>query len=155
MRKRGLHLQIEFKRSPYSGVIPCLDHFAGHALGIISNGRSSKQRKKLDNLGIAQRFSTVVVSGDLGIAKPAAGIFRSACMAAGREPSECVYVGDDLESDAEGSMQAGLNAIWLNRNGSEKLVGGVTVNSLANLDDVIESHNNEVHSISESRANKD
>jgi putative hydrolase of the HAD superfamily len=136
----------------YRDAIPCLEQFANHALGIISNGKSSQQRKKLAQLGIAQRFRAVIVSGDVGVAKPALGIFVAACTAVGRQPSECVYVGDDLMSDAQGSKRAGLHAIWLNRHGPEKATAVVTVASLQDLGELIESHNNEVHWISESRA---
>ena len=52
----------------YPDVMPCLDHFARHVLGVISNGDSNQQRKKLRQLGIIERFSTVLVSGDLGVA---------------------------------------------------------------------------------------
>ena len=137
----------------YPDTMPCLNHFTGHNLGIISNGKSSQQNKKLHQLGIADRFSTIVISGDVGIAKPAAGIFAAACAKAGRDPDECVYIGDDFESDVEGGMQAGLHTVWLNRKKQPKPSGAVTVATLAELDEVIESHNNEVHSISESRAN--
>lgn len=135
----------------YSDAMPSLNHFAGHSLGIISNGQASQQNKKLEQLGIADRFSAVVISGDIGVAKPDADIFTTACNTAGRGPDECVYVGDDFKSDAEGSMRAGLHAVWINRSGSENPGEIVTIRSLAELDEVIESHNNEVHSISESR----
>lgn len=138
--------------SLYPDLRQCLARFKEHKLGVISNGDTNQQRHKLRTLGIADIFSTTVISGDLGVAKPAAGIFAAACEAACKKPDECVYVGDDLKSDAEGSMQAGLHAIWLNRDGATESTGFVTVTSLAELDKVIESHNNKVHSIFASHA---
>ncbi len=135
----------------YPDVRPCLAKFKGHQLGVISNGDAKQQRQKLAALGVLC-FSTIVISGDIGIAKPAEGIFAAACRAAGRKRNECVYVGDDLHSDAEGSLQAGLHAVWLNRDGSTVPSGFTALGSLACLDEVIESHNNDVHSIRASRA---
>lgn len=137
----------------YSDVKACLDHLSKHALGIISNGKSSQQRKKLEILGIAEKFSVITISGDIGVAKPAAGIFKAACEIAGRQPHECVYVGDDLESDVQGSMQVGIHAVWLNRKGVAKPEGIVTIQTLADFSKVIRSHTSEIHSLSVDRAN--
>jgi putative hydrolase of the HAD superfamily len=103
----------------FGDVEPCLQEMAGISLGIISNGDSQQQRAKLETLGIAGRFSHVIISGDIKTAKPDIGIFTAACQACGLRPDECVYVGDDFEVDARGSRRAGVRGIWLNRNGTE------------------------------------
>lgn len=139
----------------YPDVRPCLARLSRQKLGVISNGDSSQQRRKLRLSGIANVFSTVVISGDLGVAKPDAGIFTAACEAASRNPDECVYVGDDQKSDVEGSMQAGLHAVRLNRDGTTVETGFVTIASLEELDKVVVLHNNEVHTISESPTKTD
>jgi putative hydrolase of the HAD superfamily len=101
----------------FEDVKPSLDNLSRHALGIISNGDPKQQRDKLQALGIAGYFSHVLISGDIGIAKPDPGIFQAACRAAGKQPQECMYVGDDYEVDIVGSRRAGLTGVWLNRNG--------------------------------------
>ena len=103
----------------YDDVLDCLEELSGYGLGIISNGDSEQQRQKLHNLGIIGMFSTIVISGDIGISKPEAGIFITACERAGVAPDQCYFVGDNLKIDAEAGTKAGLTGIWLNRDGRE------------------------------------
>lgn len=58
-----------------------------------------------------------MASSEAGSAKPAAGIFRTACAGLGVPPGEAAYVGDRLVTDARGAAAAGLTGIWLDRSG--------------------------------------
>ena len=60
----------------------------------------------------------MVISEDIGVAKPHPGIFEAACEAVGASPSACVLVGDRLELDALGARDAGLTGVWLDRRGT-------------------------------------
>jgi len=117
----------------FADVRPCLAELDGRRLGIISNGDSKQQRQKIEMLGIAGRFSTVVISGDVGSSKPAVEIFLTACRAAQMDPDQCYYVGDDVESDVYGSRNAGLQAIWLNRDAGVGSPDIPTISTLAEL----------------------
>ena len=97
----------------------CLNELTGIKLGIISNGNAIQQKQKLTSLEILDRFSIIMISGDVGVSKPDIRIFHTACREAGVRPSECWHVGDDLQADVHGSISSGLNGIWLNRNGQE------------------------------------
>jgi putative hydrolase of the HAD superfamily len=99
----------------FPNVLPCLDRLTAHTPGIISNGNTEQQRKKLDVGGIVARFSMVVTSEAVGVAKPDPRIFTRACQAAAAHPTQCVYVGDRQEMDARAGHQAGWTGIWLNR----------------------------------------
>lgn len=125
----------------FGDVEPCLQEMAEVKLGIISNGDSRQQRAKLERLGIAGRFSTIIISGDINTAKPEAVIFSAACHAAGLRPDECVYVGDDFEVDARGSQRAGMRGIWLNRNGRTCPDYAEMITSLKELKNQIGLHN--------------
>jgi putative hydrolase of the HAD superfamily len=71
-----------------------LDALRGdHAMGLVTNGASCLQREKLAASGLADRFDAIVVSGDLGRAKPDAAIFAHAVRALGAEPGDAVIVG--------------------------------------------------------------
>ena len=128
----------------YPDVKPCLNNIKGLPLGIISNGDSIQQRQKLEVLGIAGYFSIVVISGDIGIAKPDRGIFHAACNAGSTDPSDCIHVGDDLHGDVEGSISAGLKGVWLNRNVKECSTENLTISTLQELIEIIKSHNHRV-----------
>ena len=99
----------------FPDVQPALAALAGKPLGIITNGDSVQQRSKLDRMGIADRFSVVIISGEMGVAKPEPGIFAEACRRAGEAPGLCWYVGDRLETDAMAAVAAGMRGVWLNR----------------------------------------
>ncbi len=102
----------------YPDVLPCLEALAGERLGVISNGDGDQQRRKLEDLGLARHFELVLISSDLGRAKPDPAIFARACSLAGLEAAECVYVGDRLDTDARAAGRAGLRGIFLDRTGA-------------------------------------
>jgi putative hydrolase of the HAD superfamily len=101
----------------YDDVLPCLDSLSAYRLAVISNGDSGQQRRKLERTGIASRFESAVISGDLGVSKPHPDIFRQGLRELGVSAEEAVYVGDHLESDALGAQGVGMWAIWLARGG--------------------------------------
>ena len=125
----------------FSDVESCLDQFAGTRLGIISNGQAYQQRLKLIHMGLIDRFSTIIISEELGLSKPDPRIFLEACRAAKVNPSECWHVGDNFNADALGSLSAGLRGIWLNRRGLDCQEGIPTIRSLSELKGVIDSFN--------------
>jgi len=98
---------------------PCLDTLrsAGLALGVITNGDAAEQRRKLATVGLADRFDAVVISGEVGAAKPDAAIFAHACGLLGARPDEALHVGDRLDLDARAAAAAGLTGVWLDRRG--------------------------------------
>ena len=111
----------EFKertRRLFPDAIETLDALGCCRLGVISNGSSARQRQKLASVGILDRFAVVVISEDIGVAKPHPGIFEAACEAVGASPSACVHVGDRLDVDALGARDAGLTGVWLDRRGT-------------------------------------
>ncbi len=99
----------------FDDVLPCLNALSNCKLGIISNGSTEQQTKKLCRTGIAERFDIVVVSEDVGLSKPDPGIFLGACDRAGVEARQCNYIGDNLQNDALAAEAVGMQGIWLNR----------------------------------------
>ncbi|MER7078450.1 HAD family hydrolase [Saccharopolyspora kobensis] len=96
---------------------PCLDWMrdSGLRLAVITNAPSVYQRKKIAAVGLADAFDVLVISGEVGVAKPDPQIFETACEALGLRPGEVAHVGDRLDTDALGAARAGLHGIWLNR----------------------------------------
>jgi putative hydrolase of the HAD superfamily len=120
--------------SLFPDVLACLDSLAGHRLGVLTNGDSEQQRKKLSCTGIADRFSFVLASGDCGLAKPDRGIFVRACYALNVEPGSVTYVGDSYETDAVAARRAGLRGVWLDRKGCAAVAhAGPIIRSLSEL----------------------
>ncbi|MBV9328545.1 MAG: HAD family hydrolase [Chloroflexi bacterium] len=88
---------------------------AGLLLALVTNGAADSQRDVLRSFGIEQQFSAVVISGELGVAKPDPAIFAVAIDKLGVKPEHVWHVGDSLEKDVIGAKAAGLTAVWLNR----------------------------------------
>lgn len=89
----------------------------GLATAVITNGASDTQRAVLGALGIEARFDAVIVSGEVGVAKPDPAIFELALGAMGVNGDQAWHVGDNIRIDVAGARAAGLTAVWLNRDG--------------------------------------
>lgn len=88
-------------------------------LAAIPNAAGDHQRAKLAALGLESAFDVVLISGELGVAKPHRAIFQRACRVREGRPAQAVRVGDrlDTDTDAEGARDAGLHGVWLDRSG--------------------------------------
>ncbi len=90
------------------------------AFALITNGASDTQREALQVLGIEDYFGAVVISGEVGAAKPDAPVFRLALELLGIEPEAAWHVGDNLLTDVAGAKASNLTAVWLNRAGTPR-----------------------------------
>jgi len=79
-----------------------------YRVGVLTDGPDDTQRDKLRRLGWSDAFDVVVVTGELGTAKPDRRAFSAMCNALGVAPAETVYVGDNPERDIAGAAAAGL-----------------------------------------------
>lgn len=96
-----------------------LSEIAGkYELGIVSNGIGEAQRGRLRAGRIDDRFGSVVVSDEAGVRKPDARIFERALRELGVSREETLFIGDSLQDDYHGAIQAGLDFCYYNRNGS-------------------------------------
>lgn len=102
---------------PLEGAVSLLNVLKGHVkLGIITNGFTELQQARLNRTGLKQYFDCLVISEELGIAKPHPSIFNHAISLLGNPDRDHVLmVGDTLESDILGGINAGIDTCWLNR----------------------------------------
>ncbi len=123
--------------SLYPDVLPCLEALSAYPLGLITNGDGNQQRQKLQRTGIAENFTSVVISGDIGVAKPEREIFERSAEELGLKPSELLFIGDNPQADVGGAISAGWHCIWLNRTRSEQTVTAPTVTQLSEVPPLI------------------
>ncbi|WP_394203856.1 pyrimidine 5'-nucleotidase [Shewanella waksmanii] len=107
------------------------------SMGIITNGFTELQTIRLDRTGLLGAFSPVVISEEVGVAKPDVAIFNHALELMGNPaPQHVLMVGDNPESDVRGGLNAGFDTCWLNHR-NEPTPAGITphyeVKSLAQL----------------------
>lgn len=84
-------------------------------LGLITNGLKEVQRPRLKASGLDTYFDCIVVSGEIGLAKPDPAYFQHAYNLMGEPDKERVLVvGDSLFADIYGGMKFGFKACWFN-----------------------------------------
>lgn len=88
------------------------------SMGIITNGFTALQRLRLERTGCQSLFDLLVISEEVGVAKPALAIFDHAFARMGNPPKETILmVGDTLHSDILGGLNAGIDTCWMNPHG--------------------------------------
>jgi putative hydrolase of the HAD superfamily len=86
----------------------------GIRVGVLTNGPSGFQRRKLDVSGLGPELDAIAISGELGVAKPERAAFDKALALLDTRAEETAMVGDSLENDVLGAMNAGLAAaVWM------------------------------------------
>lgn len=104
-------MQVEF----YADALPALAYLASRFPVIaVSNGNADVGR-----IGIGAHFRGDVSAHLLGVAKPDPRIFHAAARAAGVASHEVLHVGDDPALDVLGGLGAGMQTVWVNREGHE------------------------------------
>ncbi|XP_004593434.3 N-acylneuraminate-9-phosphatase [Ochotona princeps] len=89
---------------------------------LLTNGDRQTQREKIEACACASYFDAIVIGGEYPEEKPAPSIFYHCCDLLGVQPGDCVMVGDTLETDIQGGLNAGLKAtVWVNRSGGVPL----------------------------------
>jgi FMN hydrolase / 5-amino-6-(5-phospho-D-ribitylamino)uracil phosphatase len=76
----------------------------------LSNGNAD-----LERVGLHRYFRGALSARGFGVGKPDARIFHAAAALAQVHPERVLHVGDDAALDVRGAMDAGMQAVWLNR----------------------------------------
>jgi putative hydrolase of the HAD superfamily len=85
-----------------------------YKLHLITNGFEQVQWRKLENAQIGSYFSTVITSEAACCLKPNKEIFDFAIGKAGCCYNESIMIGDNLDADIFGAMNAGMDTIFVN-----------------------------------------
>jgi len=92
-----------------------------------------KGDKLILDLKLNSLLDFIITSYDEKYEKPDKRIFISSTNKANVNPEECVYVGDQIESDYIGSKNAGMTPILIDRNGYYEDFSGNKITSLGEL----------------------
>ena len=97
----------------FDDALPALTFLARRfALVAVSNGNADVHR-----VGIGAHFQASVSAHVLGVAKPDVRIFQAAAASVGVAADEVLHVGDDAALDVLGGLKAGMQTVWVNREG--------------------------------------
>lgn len=97
-----------------------------YRLGVISNTVGSGDAELADALekaGILGLIDAMVTSRDFGKAKPDPAIYLEGARRLGVPLDETVMVGDRLDTDVAGALNAGIAGVWLRHPGAIPIPG--------------------------------
>ena len=87
---------------------------AGVRTGLLTNGPSWMQRRKVELLGLEGQLDAIGISEELGASKPDPAAFTATLELMGSAPDDTVMVGDHLDWDVRGALAAGMRgAVWV------------------------------------------
>jgi 2-haloacid dehalogenase len=125
----------------YLGAIDVLADLSQVAsLAIITNGIGEVQRSRIERLDLDRYFDAVVISGEVGAAKPGAEIFAMTFDELGNPPKDsALMIGDNLNSDIRGGINYGIDTCWYNPDGrtASELPIAHEISDLAGLKSII------------------
>ena len=84
--------------------------------GIVTNGNTATQHGTCRTTGLDRLAPFVIVSEEVGYAKPDPRIFLDALKLTGlASPEQVMFIGDNPRSDIDGAKRFGMKAAWVNR----------------------------------------
>jgi putative hydrolase of the HAD superfamily len=99
----------------YEDVLPALEQLrTRYRLFTASNGNAD-----IGKIGLGHFFERTINARLVGALKPDPAIFRKVIEGTDLQVHEVVYVGDDPQLDVEGARSAGMQAIWIDREGTQ------------------------------------
>ncbi len=82
---------------------------------VVTNGLQAVQRGRLARSAIGEFISALIISEEIGAAKPEPAFFAAAFARTGHPPkSDVLLIGDSLSSDMQGGVDYGLDTCWYN-----------------------------------------
>ena len=85
----------------------------GYRLWLLSNAQRVFTAYELRHLGLGSEFDGVYLSSDYGCRKPDSRFFRALIDEQGLEPSRCLMIGNDRNTDIAGAKVAGFATLYM------------------------------------------
>ncbi len=123
----------------YPGAKEILEQLAASAtLALVTNTLSEVQRARIDRLDIGRYFDAIVISTEVGSAKPSATIFDITFERLGNPNKQtAVMIGDSLSSDIRGGANYGIATCWYNPHGRIASPHNHITHEIATLDQLL------------------
>lgn len=110
----------------------------GYQIGILTNGYPRVQNSKIDVSTLRPLLDYTLISGEEGVRKPHAEVFRRAAMRLGVHPADCVFVGDNPKNDIDGALQVGMRAVFMDFQYPDVTVDASNVPHVSNLSELLD-----------------
>ncbi len=107
-----------------------------YKIALLSNAWLEAPRQTLRDKGYGRWFDVMVCSYDIKISKPDPRIFQHTLNLLEVDASEAVMIGDSIKADIEGAINAGLEAVWVDNEGTGEWKGH-TVKNISELPEML------------------
>ena len=109
------------RKNLFPHTIEILDYLKSknYVLHLITNGFDTVQYKKISSSKIDHFFTDIITSEASNSMKPHKEIFDFALAKTGAHLNESIMIGDNLEADIAGAINAGMDSIFVNHLGVE------------------------------------
>jgi putative hydrolase of the HAD superfamily len=118
------------------------DLYQKYKLVLITNGLANVQRSRLKLSSLDKYFKEIIISEEIGIAKPDPEIFEYTFnKIKHKDKKKSIIIGDSLSSDIQGGINFGIDTCWFNPDNEENLSGLVPtyeINDLLELKEILE-----------------
>jgi len=113
--------KLPFKKNLFPYTLEILTYLKakGYQLHLITNGFDLTQKSKLDNAALSHFFVEVITSEASQSLKPNVEIFEYALSKCGTSCHESIMIGDNLDADIQGGINAGMDTVFVNHLGIE------------------------------------
>ncbi|TMD42736.1 MAG: HAD family hydrolase [Chloroflexi bacterium] len=132
----GKHLW-EMDIQPIPGAVETLARLHGHyRIGVISNTVGSgdaEVAQVLDQVGLGRFIDALVTSRDFGRAKPDPAIYAEGARRLGVPLDSTCMVGDRLDTDIAGALNAGIAGVWLRHSDALPIDGIIPTHVITRL----------------------
>lgn len=130
---------LPVKKLLFPHTLEVLDYLAAkdYQLHMITNGFEKIQWSKLNNSGLGGYFKNVITSETSNSLKPRKEIFDFALQQAGASLQNSIMLGDNLDADIQGAINAGMDSVFVNHiNAVTALHPTYTINHLKELENI-------------------
>lgn len=108
--------RLPYKKNLFPYAIEILEYLKQkkYVLHLITNGFEQVQHSKLSSSNLTGYFEAVITSEASNSLKPSKEIFDYALQRSGAAVEESIMIGDNLDADIRGAMNAGLDTVFVN-----------------------------------------
>ena len=107
-----------------------------YKMGLVTNGFEITQHIKIECSGLKPYFDFLLSSEHFGFPKPDKRIFEEALRLANYKADECIYIGDNLNTDVMGGLNAGIRTAWYTKE-KEEINHPLYLGEIENLQDFV------------------
>ena len=127
------------KKEVFPYTIEILEYLTAkkYEIHLITNGFEKTQWSKIRNSGLDKYITHVITSEGSNSLKPKKEIFDFAMNKAGASLAESIMIGDNLDADIQGAMNAGMDTVFVNHiNATTDIKPTHTITHLKQLEDI-------------------